>query len=255
LKINLANTLITAPGEGFIGKRTLDPGASVGVNTSFISVVDVRTVRLVINVIEKDLRRISVGLASKVEVDAFPGETFEGRVARIAPILDPATRTAQVEIEIPNPDFRLKPGMYARVKFTVERHEAALVVPTLAVVDVSGKLGVFLPSGESNDTATFHPITVGIEHQDFTEITSGLNQGDRVISTGAAALREGDRITLNGQNGSTQAGRGARGGRGRRGGGVANADQSAQPAVPGGDSAGRSRGVGGRRTGAPAGGQ
>ena len=111
LKINLSNTVITAPVEGFIGKRTLDPGASVGANTSFISVVDIRTVRLVINVVEKDLRRIHQGTAVEVEVDAYPGESFMGRVARLAPILDPATRTAQVEIEIPNGTYRLKPGM------------------------------------------------------------------------------------------------------------------------------------------------
>ncbi len=131
LKINLSNTVITAPVDGFIGKRTLDPGASVGVNTSFISVVDIRTVRLVINVVEKDLRRIHQGTSVEVEVDAYPGENFNGRVARLAPILDPATRTAQVEIEIPNSTYRLKPGMYARARFTVEKHDGALVVPTL----------------------------------------------------------------------------------------------------------------------------
>jgi hypothetical protein len=85
LKINLSNTVIAAPVDGFIGKRTLDPGASVGVNTSFISVVDIRTVRLVINVVEKDLRRIHQGTSVEVEVDAYPGENFIGRVARLAP--------------------------------------------------------------------------------------------------------------------------------------------------------------------------
>ena len=128
LKINLSNTVITSPVDGFVGKRTLDPGASVGVNTSFISVVDIRTVRLVINVVERDLRRITQGTAVAIEVDAYPGETFNGRVARVAPILDPATRTAQVEIEVPNPGYRLKPGMYARARFTVEEHRNALVV-------------------------------------------------------------------------------------------------------------------------------
>jgi RND family efflux transporter MFP subunit len=221
LKINLSNTVITAPVEGFIGKRTLDPGASVGVNTSFMSVVDIRTVRLVINVVEKDLRRINPGTTADIEVDAFPGETFHGRVARIAPILDPSSRTAQVEIEIPNSNFRLKPGMYARATFTVEKHEHALVVPTLAVVDVSGKIGVFLQNG---DLAAFHAVTVGIEHQDMTEITSGLEEGQKIISTGAAALREGDRVALAGQRGGGAGA--ARGGRGRRGGGAgANATQ------------------------------
>ncbi len=218
LKINLSNTIITSPVDGFIGKRTLDPGASVGVNTSFISVVDIRTVRLVINVIEKDLRRIHQGIATDVEVDAYPGEHFNGRVARLAPILDPATRTAQVEIEIPNPGYRLKPGMYARVRFTVEKHDNALVVPTLSVVDIQGKLGVWVP-GEG-DSPSFQPVVIGIEQQDFTEITTGVTEAQKVISTGAAALREGDRIVLPGQRagGGGRAAGGNRGG-GRRGGG------------------------------------
>ena len=235
LKINLANTIITAPVDGFIGKRTLDPGASVGVNTSFISVVDIRTVRLVINVVEKDLRRIHQGIPAEVEVDAYPGENFNGRVARLAPILDPATRTAQVEIEIPNPGYRLKPGMYARVMFTVEKHEKALVVPTLAVVDLQGKLGLWVP-GEG-DSPSFQPVTTGIEQQDFTEIMTGVTEGQKVISTGAAALRAGDRIVLpggraGGSGGRAAGGRGAEDGRrgGGQGGGDVNTNQAQQPA-------------------------
>jgi HlyD family secretion protein len=228
LKINLSNTIITAPVEGFIGKRTLDPGASVGANTSFISVVDIRTVRLVINVVEKDLRRIHEGTAVEVEVDAYPGENFHGRVARLAPILDPATRTAQVEIEIPNSTYRLKPGMYARARFTVEKHDKALVVPTAAVVDLEGKLGVWVPADEG-DTPVFNPVTIGIEQQDFTELTSGVKEGQRIITTGAAALRPGDRIVLAGQRG----GRAGGAARGRRGGGAAtpgvNTNQGQQP--------------------------
>ena len=230
LKINLQNTIITAPVDGFIGKRTLDPGASVGANTSFISVVDIRTVRLVINVVEKDLRRIHQGTAVEVEVDAYPGENFMGRVARLAPILDPATRTAQVEIEIPNSTYRLKPGMYARAKFTVEKHDNTLVVPTAAVVDVQGKLGVWVPADEG-DNPVFTPVTTGIEQQDFTEITSGVKEGQRIITTGAGALRPGDRIVLAGQRGGG-GGRATGGGRGRRGGGApgVNANQGQQQA-------------------------
>jgi RND family efflux transporter MFP subunit len=237
LKINLANTVITAPVDGFIGKRTLDPGASVGVNTSFISVVDIRTVRLVINVVERDLRRIEQGTPVSVEVDAYPGETFNGRVARLAPILDPATRTAQVEIEIANDKFRLKPGMYARARFTVERRDQALVVPTPAIVDQQGKPGVWVP-GEG-DSAVFTPVVVGIEQQEFTEVTSGLREGEQVVSAGAAALRPGDRITLAGSRGQGQgaAANGGRSGgrrsggaaRGQAGGGAVNASRGQQP--------------------------
>jgi RND family efflux transporter MFP subunit len=223
LKINLSNTVITSPVDGFVGKRTLDPGASVGVNTSFISVVDIRTVRLVINVVERDLRRITQGTAVAIEVDAYPGETFNGRVARVAPILDPATRTAQVEIEVPNPGYRLKPGMYARARFTVEEHRNALVVPTASIVDQQGKLGVWVPEG---DQPKFTSVVVGIEQQDMTEITTGVSDGQRVISTGAAALRAGDRIVLAGQRGGRAGGRGG----GRQGsGGQVDANRASQP--------------------------
>src|SRR5687767_4612789 len=230
LKISRSNAGMTSPVDGFSGKRTLVPGASIGVNTSFISVVDIRTVRLVINVVEKDLRRIHQGTTVEVEVDAYPGEVFHGRVARLAPILDPATRTAQVEIEIPNNTYRLKPGMYARARFTVEKHDNALVVPTLAVVDLQGKLGVWLTADEG-DTPVFNPVTIGIEQQDFTEVTSGLKDGQRIITTGAASLRPGDRIVMAGQRGG---GNRAGGGRGRRGGGApgtpgVNANQGQQP--------------------------
>ena len=153
--------------------------------------------RLVINVVEKDLRRITQGTAVAIEVDAFPGEVFNGRVARVAPILDPATRTAQVEIEIPNATYRLKPGMYARARFTVEKHDNALVVPTPAIVDLQGKIGVWLPEGEGTGTV-FNPVTIGIEQQEFTEVATGLKEGQQIISTGAAALRPGDKIALAG---------------------------------------------------------
>jgi len=166
--------------------------------------------------VEKDLRRIHEGTAVEVEVDAYPGENFMGRVARLAPILDPATRTAQVEIEIPNGTYRLKPGMYARARFTVEKHDSTLVVPTLAVVDLQGKLGVWLPADEG-DNPVFNPVTVGIEQQDFTELLTGVKEGQRIITTGAASLRPGDRIVLAGQRGG-RAGGAARGG--RRGGGA-----------------------------------
>ena len=163
---------------------------------------------------EKDLRRIHQGTAVEVEVDAYPGENFIGRVARLAPILDPATRTAQVEIEIPNSTYRLKPGMYARAKFTVEKHDNALVVPTLAVVDLQGKLGVWLPADEG-DNPVFNPVTIGIEQQDFTELINGVKEGQRIITTGAAALRPGDRIVMAGPAGGRAGGNRAGGARRR----------------------------------------
>jgi RND family efflux transporter MFP subunit len=215
LKINLANTVITSPVNGFIGKRTLDPGAWVTPNSALLSVVDISQVRLVANIIEKDLRRISAGQRADVEVDAFPNETFRGRIARISPVLDPATRTAQIEVEIENAQFRLKPGMYARVNFTVEQRSNTLVVPANALVDVQGSRGVFQPSGAGNDVAKFKPVKVGLVDDTQAEISEGLSEGERIVTTGAAALKEGDKIILPGQRqGGERTGAGpARGGR------------------------------------------
>ena len=88
---------------------------------------------MVVNVVEKDIRLVTVGDSGDVDVDAYPGEKFRGRIARVAPVLDPATRTATMEIEIANNDKRLKPGMYARVSLTVEERKDTLVAPKSAV--------------------------------------------------------------------------------------------------------------------------
>jgi membrane fusion protein, multidrug efflux system len=208
LSINLANTDITSPVNGFVARRGVDPGAFVSQNTPVLDVVDISTVRLVANVVEKDLKEMQTGDATKVEVDAYPGEQFMGRIARVSPVLDPATRTAPIEVEIPNRDYRLKPGMYARVGITTDTRKEALVVPANAVVDLGGRRGVFTPLNES---AVFRAITVGTEQRDVVEILGGLAEGDTVITTGSGALRDGDSIVLPGGRGGARAG-GARAG-------------------------------------------
>src|SRR5262245_673277 len=236
LKINLANTIIASPVSGFVGKRALDPGAWVTPNSSFISVVDIGVVRLVANIVEKDLGRINSGMKADVIVDAYPGEHFVGRIAHVAPVLDPATRTAQIEVEIDNGSFRLKPGMYAKVSFVIEHKEKVLVVPANSVIDSQGKKGVYVP-GEG-DVAKFQPVTIGMMDPSQIEITDGVTEGMRVISTGAAALRDGDKIVLLGQGGGRGNGNGSGGGRGGRGGRQ-------------GGSGGGGEGGGGRRGSAP----
>jgi RND family efflux transporter MFP subunit len=205
LRITLQNTIITSPVNGFVARRSVDPGAFVSQNSPVVEVVDITRVRLVANIVEKDLKQIGVGDTARVEVDAFPGEDFMGRIARVSPVLDPSTRTAPIEVEIANPQYRLKPGMYARVGLVTESHPNALVVPTNAVVDVNGTRGVYL---SVNNAATFHPVKIGIEGNERTEILDGVAAGDRVVTTGAAGLRNGDPIILAG---------GARGERGSRG--------------------------------------
>lgn len=216
LRINLANTTVNSPVTGFVARRLVDPGAFVTQNVTLLSVVDISTVRLVVNLVERDLRKVSVGASASVTVDAYPGEEFGGRVARVAPVLDPATRTADMEVEIANPAGRLKPGMYARVRMTSAQKANALVVPKAAVVDVQGRKGVYMVQ---QNQAVFRGVTVGLEEANRIEVTDGLNEGDAVVTTGASALRDGARVQV--------AGAGGPGGAGRPGNGQGRAGQVA----------------------------
>jgi len=229
LRINLANTIIVSPVNGFVARRATDPGAYASPNAPVADLVDIHRVRLVANVIEKDLRRVQAGDAARVEVDAYPGETFTGRVARVAPVLDPTTRTAEIEVEIPNGDYRLKPGMYARVSVTTDESANALVVSRNAVVNIEGQRGVFV---ENALVATFHPVEIGIEDGDRVEVLAGVTERDRIITTGAAALRDGDRVLLPGRGpGGGAGGPGGPGGR-RPGGTGPGAPAAGAPRAP-----------------------
>ena len=218
LRIQMTNTVVVSPVNGFVSRRSADPGAFVSQNAPIVEVVAIDRVRLIANIVEKDLSQMQPGDPTQVEVDAFPGEMFEGRIARVSPVLDPSTRTAPIEVEIPNPGYRLKPGMYARVRITTDERKEALVVPSNAVVDFGGRRGVFVAT--ESDTVLFRPVTVGIENDAVVEVLQGVEDGDRVVTTGAAALRDGDRVIVAGAGGRSAASGRAGGGSpdGRRGG-------------------------------------
>jgi HlyD family secretion protein len=219
LRINLANTNVVSPTDGFVSQRHVDPGAWVSQNAPVASVVDISSLRLVANVVEKDLKSVNPGDPAVVEVDAYPGEKFNGRIARVSPILDPATRTAPMEIEIPNRENRLKPGMYAKITLEIESRENVLIIPKAALIDSEGQRGIYQPNEENR--AQFKRVTVGLEDNEKAEIREGLREGEMVISTGAGALRRNDQLLIaNGDGPSAGRGAGAGGqGAGRRPGG------------------------------------
>ena len=238
LRIAKGNTNVTSPVNGFVSQRNMDVGAWASQQAPVASVVDLSSVRLVANVVEKDLRRIGQGMKADVTVDAFPGEKFDGRIAHVAPVLDPATRTAEIEIEVPNGDFRLKPGMYARMSVTIESRRDTTLVPKASVVDYEGARGVFTMTAENK--ARFQPIEIGIEDADRVEVRAGLSASDTFVTNGASALRNNDTLIVAGQNGPS----GGAGG-GRRP-GTPGVSQAAPPAgnAPAADASPRSRAAG-----------
>nr|MDQ3071044.1 efflux RND transporter periplasmic adaptor subunit [Acidobacteriota bacterium] len=198
LRLTLGNTIIRSPVNGFVAQRLLDAGGFASTSSPVFSVVDITLVRLVANLVERDVKRVQTGTPAVVEVDAFPGEKFNGRIARVAPVFDPQTRTAQMEIEVANPTRRLKPGMYARVDLRVAQKTDALTVPRNAIVETPGQRGVYVVDGQN---ARFRKVEVGIQTPAHVEITAGVREGERVVTTGSGALRDGDRIVIPGAGG------------------------------------------------------
>jgi membrane fusion protein (multidrug efflux system) len=120
-----------------------------------------------------------------------------------------------MEVEVPNPSARLKPGMYARVRFTVAESPNAVTVPRNALVDVEGVRGVYVAGDK---TAKWTPVTTGIQEDDVVEVLSGLQEGDRIVTLGSASLKDGDAIAIaGGRGGADAAGRQGGAGGGREG--------------------------------------
>lgn len=192
LRTQQRQTQIYSPLTGFVQERHLYPGALVNASTPIVTVVDISLVKTVVPAPESALANLQVGLRSEVKVDAFPQQTYQGRVTRISPVLDPETRSADVEIEIDNTGRQLRPGMFARVTIDASLEESALAIPRAALITRGSQQGVFIPT--EGNTVVFRPVEIGRIQDDIVEVTSGLAQGEVVISTGAQQLNEGDSV-------------------------------------------------------------
>jgi RND family efflux transporter MFP subunit len=193
LEIRQQRMRIEAPMPGYIGRRFVDPGALVNSNTPIVTVVKLDTLKLVAAVTERDISKVAQGAIGTVYVDALPGERFEGRVARISPLLDPQTRTAQVEVVVPNFDNRLSAEMFARVELDLGSNRQALRIPREALVVRGEDQGVYVLK---DDKAHFTLIEIGLAEADWIEITAGLEVGDQVATMGANLLRDGDAVSI-----------------------------------------------------------
>jgi RND family efflux transporter MFP subunit len=185
---------ITAPFGGTVTKKFLDPGAVVtALNSTLFTLMDLDRMKIMINVLEQDIPRVTMGLGASVTVDAFPGKTFTGTVSRFAQAVDLATRTMAVEVDIPNPGHFLRPGMFATVSLNVGRHPDALTLPTQALMKDEQGLFVYVAR---QDTARRVRVTAGGEQSSRTEILAGLGGTEDVITTGQQFVRNGGPVAL-----------------------------------------------------------
>jgi cobalt-zinc-cadmium efflux system membrane fusion protein len=181
-KPGLAATFsLNSPIDGVVVERNATIGATVGTDANVFKIIDISRVWIDANVFEKDLPRVRVGQQVKVTTTAFPGTTFSGRVIFVNSVVDPDSRTVKVRTEVPNPDGRLKPDMFANVEIITDVAGNAISVPQSAVLEDGGKSFVFVAE---NDAYKKLQVQTGIKTGDRVEIVDGLKSGDKVVIKG-----------------------------------------------------------------------
>ena len=193
---HLKDTKIVAPFRGEISRKYVDAGAFVSPSappTPLVNIVHTETLKIIANVLEKDIPLLKAGMKAKVRVESYPGRVFEGRVEKINSALDLATRTLQAEVYIPNSDRSLKPGMFANVELALLEKPQTLVIPREAVIEAGSEMSVFVVEGEQ---AVRRSVTIGYEQDRSVEVLKGLNEGDQVVIKGQQLIKEGSTIRV-----------------------------------------------------------
>ena len=181
---------VPAPSSGTITSRSVNPGQVIEANKELMRVTDLSTVWVVGQIYEKDLATIRVGSGANITSDAYPGRVFRGRISYVDPKIDPATRTAQVRIELANPGQVLKIGMYVNVAFgalgVAERTTA--VIPKAAAQSIGNQQFVFVATDKPNEFL-LRAVRLGTESNGAYPVLEGLNVGERVVTEGSFLLR------------------------------------------------------------------
>jgi membrane fusion protein, multidrug efflux system len=191
---------ITAPFNGVVTRRYVDPGAFVPAATAgtnpaaaaIVTIMDYSTIRARVAVPEIEAARVQVGMPVILTTDSIPGRTFRGKVSRHSGALDEATRSLHVEADFPNNDLTLRPGMYASIKIGVEQHTGTLLVPAAALVREKAAGFVFT---FADGKATKVPVKYGFNDGTNAEILDGLPENARVIIPGKLTLVNGQAVT------------------------------------------------------------
>ncbi len=189
---------ITAPYDGVVTWRFSDTGSLVQAGTSntsglpVVTIAQIDVLRLRIPVPESIASKVRIGDSADVHVQAT-GERFTGKVTRFTDSLDTSTRTMQVEIDVPNSNYHLQPGMYADVTLVAGERENALTVPIEAIE--RGQNGTTVLLVDAQNRVQKREVRTGIEDSDKVEILSGLAEGDRVIIGNLASYRAGQLVT------------------------------------------------------------
>jgi membrane fusion protein, multidrug efflux system len=186
-------TQIRAPISGVVSQRHIRLGNTISVNEPAFQVTELDPLIAYIHIPEREFRRLEPGQSAELNLDAIPGQRFRSQVKRISPIVDPATGTFKVTMEVPDQGGRLKPGMFGRFSIVWDTRRDVLLVPRVAIVDDDVSDSVFVVTdGKAERRAVRTGYTRGAQ----VEIVDGLNGDEEIVVIGQAGLRDGARVDV-----------------------------------------------------------
>ena len=195
-KNTLSDTILKAPFAGLITARFVDEGVQVytAPKTEILKLTDVSRVKVVTPVSERDFPKVKIGIPAEIQVDALAGEIFRGKVTRIIPEIDPLSRNFNVELEIPNPNLRLKSGMFANIRLFVGQRETLTISREILITDlVTGVSYAFVVEGNQ---AVRRKLTLGERSGLLIEVLQGLKEGEDLVVKGQNNLKPGSKVKI-----------------------------------------------------------
>ncbi len=191
----LEKTNLYAVSDGMIGELGVEEGEAITQNSLVGTHVFTEYVLIEFGVVEREVNKLALGQKARVFVDAYPDKTFDGTVENVSPVVAGTSRTATVRVRVENPEGLLLPGMFARIKILIYNKKNAIVVPTEAVLGKKDEAYVFVVDPQTN-TAIKKSVKVGYQREDYTQIDSGINDGDLVVIHGYEKLEDGNKVKI-----------------------------------------------------------
>ena len=192
----IENTTLRSPINGVITARNYDVGDMYAMSMPLFTVEQIVPVKLLIGVSETDYSKVKKGDSVTVTADAIPDKTFYGKVNRIYPTVDPATRTFTVEVKIDNTYKTLRPGMFARATVNFGSNNN-VVIPDVAVVKQQGSGERFVYVLNEDNTVTYKKVVLGRRMGAEYEVLEGLQDGDKIVIGGQIRLKDGVKVIVN----------------------------------------------------------
>lgn len=191
--LELNYTKIRAPIDGVVSERYTKLGNTIKSGDPVYRVTSLDPLVAYMFVPEREFRQIAAGQPVHIEIDALPGPPILAAVTRISPIVDPATGTFKITIEMRGAELRIKPGMFARISIVYDKHESVLQVPRSAVMESAGILSVFVVEDE---IGIRKEVQTGFSSDGMVEITTGLSDDEQVITVGHIGLKNESKVVV-----------------------------------------------------------